>query len=94
MMNKGGLSGGGYVPAPEHHNPDPLVQLIGPANEGKVKIEGVEITALIDTGACMSAMTKFCRSFGIRSEIFKLHVRHRGDGRRKSSLSWVCGVQA
>ena len=54
----GGLSGGGYIPAPESHNPDPLVRLIGPANEGKVEIEGVETTALIDTGACMSAITK------------------------------------
>ena len=54
----GGLPGGGYIPAPEYHNPDPLVRLIGPANEGKVKIEGVETTALIDTGACMSAITK------------------------------------
>ena len=54
----GGLQRGGYVPAPEYHNPDPLVRLIGPANEGKVKIEGVETTALIDTGACMSAITK------------------------------------
>ena len=57
-MNKGGLSGAGYVQASEYHNPDPLVRLIGPANEGKVKIEGVETTVLIDTGACMSAMTK------------------------------------
>ena len=54
----GGLPGGGYIPAPEYHNPDPLVRLIGPANEGKVKVEGVETTALIDTGACMSAITK------------------------------------
>ena len=46
------------MPAPVYHNPDPLVRLIGPANEGKVKIEGVETTALIDTGACMSAITK------------------------------------
>ena len=57
-MNKGGLPGGGYVSVPEYHNPDPLVRLIGPANEGKVKIEGVETTALIDTGACMLVMTK------------------------------------
>ena len=57
-MKEGGLSGRGYVSAPEYHNPDPLVHLIGPANGGKVKIEGVETTALIDTGACMSAMTK------------------------------------
>ena len=49
----GGLPGGGYIPAPEYHNPDPLVRLIGPANEGKVKVEGMETTALIDTGACM-----------------------------------------
>ena len=54
----GGLLGEGYVPAPEYHNPDPLVRLIGPANEGKVKVEGVETTALIDTGACMSAITR------------------------------------
>ena len=57
-VNKGGLREGGYIPAPEYHNPDPLVRLIGPANEGKVKMEGVETTALIDTGACMSAITK------------------------------------
>ena len=46
------------MPAPVYHNPNPLVRLIGPANEGKVKIEGVETTALIDMGACMSAITK------------------------------------
>ena len=57
-LNEGDLKGRGYVPTPEYHNPDPLVQLIGPANEGKVEIEGVKTTALIDTGACMSAMTK------------------------------------
>ena len=57
-LNEGGLKGGGCVPAPEYHNPDPLVRLKGPANEGKVEIEGVKTTALIDIGACMSAMTK------------------------------------
>ena len=57
-INKGGLWGEGYIPVPEYHNPDPLVRLIGPANEGKVEIERVKTTALIDTGACMSAITK------------------------------------
>ena len=57
-MNEGGLKGGRYVTTPEYHNPDLLVRLIGPANEGKVEIEGVKTTALIDTGACLSAMTK------------------------------------
>ena len=37
----GGLQRGGYVPAPEYHNPDPLVRLIGPANEEKFLIMGM-----------------------------------------------------
>ena len=83
-MNKGGLLGGGYVQAPEYHNPDPLVRLIGPANEGKVKIEGVETTALIDTGACMSAMTKsFAEALelDLKSLISMLNIEGMGGGK-------------
>ena len=43
---------------PEYHNPDPLVRLIGKANESSAVVEGVPITCLVDTGACMSAMAK------------------------------------
>ena len=43
---------------PEYHNPDPLVRLIGKANEASAVVEGVPITCLVDTGACMSAMAK------------------------------------
>ena len=43
---------------PEYHNPDPLIHLIGPANEAPAEIEGVPITSLVDLGACMSAMVK------------------------------------
>ena len=42
ILNEGGLKGGRYVTTPEYHNPDLLVRLIGPANEGKVEIEGVK----------------------------------------------------
>ena len=43
---------------PEYHNPDPLVRLIGDANEAPAIVEGVPITSLVDSGACMSAMVK------------------------------------
>ena len=42
----------------EYHNPDPLVRLIGEANEAPAMVEGVPITSLVDSGACMSAMVK------------------------------------
>ena len=53
-------SEGGYwfIPSPQYHNPDPLVHLIGPANESPAEVEGVKITFLVDSGACMSAMVK------------------------------------
>ena len=43
---------------PEYHNPDPLVRLIGDANEAPAIVEGVPITSLVDSGASMSAMVK------------------------------------
>ena len=46
------------VPGPQYHNPDPLVRLIGTPNESWVEVEGVPITALIDSGANLSAITK------------------------------------
>ena len=43
---------------PEYHNPDPLVRLIGKANEASALVDGIPITCLVDSGACMSAMVK------------------------------------
>ena len=54
----GGGSGVNTVPGPQYHNPDPLVRLIGTPNESRVEVEGVPITALIDSGANLSAITK------------------------------------
>ena len=54
----GGGSGVNTVPGPQYHNPDPLVQLIGTPNKSRVKVEGVPITALVDSGANLSAITK------------------------------------
>ena len=52
---------------PRYHNPSPMVQVIGYANEVAVVVKGVEITALVDTGSHISALTKvFCTEFGLR----------------------------
>ena len=87
--------GGGYVSAPEYHNPDPLIQLIGPANEGKVKIEGVETTALIDTGACMSAMTKSfadALELELKSLNSMLHIEGTGGVKFRIMGMWSPGL--
>ena len=42
--------------ADRYHNPDPLLRLIGPANEAKIVIEGQEFSALIDSGVQLSTM--------------------------------------
>ena len=44
--------------ADKYHNPDPLLRLIGPANEATVVIEGQEFKALIDSGAQLSTISK------------------------------------
>ena len=43
---------------PEYHNPDPLVRLIGEANKVPTIVQGIPITSLVDSGACMLAMVK------------------------------------
>ena len=47
-----------FVPSPQYHHPDPLVCVIGPANESPAEVEGVKITSLVDSHVCMSAMVK------------------------------------
>ena len=39
-------------------NPDPLLRLIGPANEATIIVEGQQILALIDSGAQLSLMSE------------------------------------
>ena len=42
----------------KYHNPDPLLRLIGPANETTVIVEGQKFLALIDSGAQLSMMSR------------------------------------
>ena len=53
-ISKSGNLGGGRG----YYNPDPLYQLIGPTNETELKVEGVKVKALIDSGAQISAISK------------------------------------
>ena len=44
--------------AEKYHNPDPLLRLIGPANEATVIVEGQKFPAFIDSGAQLSTMSE------------------------------------
>ena len=44
--------------AEKYHNPDPLLRLIGLANEATVIVEGQKLPALIDSGAQLSTMSE------------------------------------
>ena len=40
-----------------YHNPGPLFQLVGEANESTVMVEGQEARALLDSGSQLSAIS-------------------------------------
>ena len=68
---------------PEYQNPDPLVRLIGEANEAPAIVEGVSITSLVDSGPCMSAMVKsFAEELQLEIKPLKtiLDIEATGDG--------------
>ena len=44
--------------AEKYHNPDPLLRLIGPANEATIFVEGQKFPALLDSGAQLSTMSE------------------------------------
>ena len=54
IISKSGNLGGGRG----YYNPDPLYRLIGPANETELKVEGIKVKALIDSGAQISAISR------------------------------------
>ena len=72
MLQSGGEPGtpvntGKLAAESGYHNPDPLVCLLGHANETKVVVEGVEMMALVYTGSQISAFTdKFCTEMGLK----------------------------
>ena len=76
---------------PEYHNPDPLVRLIGEANEAPAIVEGIPITSLVDSGASMSAMVKsFAKELQLEIKPLKTILDIEGRGGWRSTISWVC----
>ena len=58
---------GKLVTESENNGPTPLEHLFGCANETRVKVEGVEMTALVDTRSQISTLTEgFCNERGLR----------------------------
>ena len=53
--------------ADRYHNPDPLIQLIGPVNESTVILEGKEYPALLDSGAQPSGISlRLAKKLGLK----------------------------
>ena len=93
-MSKLGTTGGSLremLKMPEYHNLDPLVRLIGEANEAPAIVEGIPITSLVDSGACMSAMVKsFAKELQLEIKLLKTILDIEGMGGWCSTISWVC----
>ena len=59
--------------ADRYHNPDPLIQLIGPVNKSTVILEGKEYPALLDSGAQLSGISlKLAKKLGLK--IYQLNT--------------------
>ena len=83
-VGKNGILEGGR----EYYNPDPLYQLIGPANETEVNVEGVGMKALIDSGAQISAISKsMAKTLGL--PIRKLEALLDIEGSAGSDVSYL-----
>ena len=54
---EGGTQGVWGVGDSKYHNPDPLCRLIGPKNEVEVVVNHEQVTALVDSGAQISAVS-------------------------------------
>ena len=57
-----------------YHNPDPLRQLVGEANESKVIVEGQKTRALLDSGSQLSSILwTWVKKIKIRAKTTPIH---------------------
>ena len=64
-----------------YYNPDPLFLLIGESNEAEVQIDGNKLTALIDSGAQISAITNsMAKKMKLKIQKLKKLLRIEGTG--------------
>ena len=77
----------------KYHNPDPLLRLIGPANEATVIVEGQKFPALIDSGAQLSTMSEALVQ-ALKLPIHKLNTLIEAEVSRGSTIPYVGYVEA
>ena len=67
----------------DYHNPNPWVRLLGRANESEIEIDGKIGTALIDSGAMTSMMSReYCDKHGYEIQHLNELVPIEGSGGR------------
>ena len=79
--------------AEKYHNPDPLLRLIGPANEATVLVEGQKFPALIDSGAQLSTMSEALVQ-ALKLPIHKLNTLIKAEVSGGSTIPYVGYVDA
>ena len=79
--------------AEKYHNPDPLLRLIGPANEATVIVEGQKFSALIDSGAQLSTMSEALVQ-ALKLHIHKLNTFIEAEVSGGSTIPYVGYVEA
>ena len=79
--------------ADKYHNPDPLLRLIGPANEAKIVVEGQEFPASIDSGAQLSTMSELLVQ-ALKLPIHKLNTLIEAEVSGGGTIPYVCYVEA
>ena len=62
--------------ADRYHNPDPLIQLIGPVNESTVILEGKEYPALLQWGTAFRDFPEASKEIGIENLSAKYIARY------------------
>ena len=75
-------------------NPDPVVQLVGCANEAPVVVDGCEVAALVDLGAQVSTISaQLCEELGLEIQPLGQLLELEGTGSASHPLPWICGGQ-
>ena len=79
--------------AEKYHNPDPLLRLIGPANEATVIVEGQKFPALIDSGAQLPTISEALVQ-ALKIPIHKLNTLIEAEVSGGSTIAYVGYVEA
>ena len=79
--------------AEKYHNPDPLVRLIGPANEAVILVEGQEFPALIDSGAQLLTMSEVLVQ-ALKLPVHNLHTLIKAEVSGGNTIPYVGYVEA